>query len=155
MVGSDFSAGMLDVARKKAPELQWEEGNALELPYESDTFDAVTVGFGARNFSDLERGIGEMARVVRPGGRLVVLEITTPERPPLSTFFSLWFDRIVPLLGKVAAEPEAYTYLPNSVKRFPGPQALGGVLARAGLVDVRWILTAGGIIALHSGTVGR
>jgi len=144
---------MLDVARKKAPELRWEQGNALELPYEDGAFDAVTVGFGARNFSDLERGIREMARVVRPGGRLVVLEITTPERPPLSTFFSLWFDRIVPLLGKVAAEPEAYTYLPNSVKRFPGPQALGGVLARSGLVDVRWILTAGGIIALHVGTV--
>ena len=94
-----------------------------------------------------------MVRVVRPGGRVVVLEITTPTKPPLSTFFSLWFDRIVPLLGKLAAEPEAYTYLPSSVKRFPGPEALGGVLHDAGLRDVRWILTAGGIIALHSGTV--
>jgi demethylmenaquinone methyltransferase/2-methoxy-6-polyprenyl-1,4-benzoquinol methylase len=154
VTGSDFSPGMLDVARRKAPELRWEEGNALELPYGDATFDAATVGFGARNFSDLERGLGEMARVVRPGGRVVVLEITTPQRPPLSTFFSLWFDRIVPLLGKLAAEPEAYTYLPNSVKRFPAPEALGGMLAGAGLVDVRWILTAGGIIALHSGTVG-
>ena len=94
-----------------------------------------------------------MARVVRPGGRVVVLEITTPQKPPLSTFFSLWFDRIVPLLGKLAAEPEAYTYLPSSVKRFPGPRELGAQLAGVGLVDVRWILTAGGIIALHSGTV--
>jgi demethylmenaquinone methyltransferase/2-methoxy-6-polyprenyl-1,4-benzoquinol methylase len=144
---------LLDVARRKAPALRWEHGNALALPYADDEFDAATVGFGARNFSDLERGLGEMARVVRPGGRVVVLEITTPTKPPLSTFFSLWFDRIVPLLGKLAAEPEAYTYLPSSVKRFPGPEALGGILAGAGLRDVRWILTAGGIIALHSGTV--
>jgi demethylmenaquinone methyltransferase/2-methoxy-6-polyprenyl-1,4-benzoquinol methylase len=154
VTGSDFSQGMLDVARRKAPNLRWEHGNALELPYEDAAFDAATVGFGARNFSDLPRGLHEMARVVRPGGRVVVLEITTPQKPPLSTFFSLWFDRIVPMLGKLAKEPEAYTYLPNSVKRFPGPQELGSMLADAGLVDVRWILTAGGIIALHSGTKG-
>jgi demethylmenaquinone methyltransferase / 2-methoxy-6-polyprenyl-1,4-benzoquinol methylase len=153
VVGSDFSDGMLARAREKAPEIRWEHGNALALPYEDGSFAAATVGFGARNFSDLERGLGEMARVVRPGGRVVVLEITTPTKPPLSTFFSIWFDRIVPLMGKLAAEPEAYTYLPSSVKRFPGPEALGAVLVGAGLRDVRWILTAGGIIALHSGTV--
>ena len=153
VVGSDFSEGMLDRARVKAPNLRWEWGDALDLPYPDDHFDAATVGFGARNFADLERGLSEMARVVRPGGRVVVLEITTPTKPPLSTFFSLWFDRFVPLIGKVASEPEAYTYLPNSVKRFPGPHDLGATLARAGLTDVRWILTAGGIIALHSGTV--
>src|SRR3954470_5588980 len=153
VVGSDFSEGMLELARQKAPELRFEHGNALALPYEDDEFDAATVGFGARNFSDLPQGLREMARVVRPGGRGVVLEIPTPTKPPLSTFFSIWFDRIVPLLGKLAAEPEAYTYLPSSVKRFPDPRALGGILAGAGLRDVRWILTAGGIIALHSGTV--
>jgi demethylmenaquinone methyltransferase/2-methoxy-6-polyprenyl-1,4-benzoquinol methylase len=91
-----------------------------------------------------------MTRVVRPGGRVVILEITTPTKPPLSTFFRLWFDRVVPLLGR----DEAYTYLPNSVKRFPGPTALAGVMDAAGLRDIRWILTAGGIIALHVGTVG-
>ena len=122
-------------------------------PTRTTRFDAATVGFGARNFSDLDRGLAEMARVVRPGGRVVVLEITTPQRPPLSKFFSIWFDRIVPALGKVAGDPDAYTYLPNSVKRFPGPEALGGAMARGGPDDVRWILTAGGIIALHSGTV--
>src|SRR3954453_1419529 len=150
VVGTDFSAEMLEHARAKAPQLHWETANALELPYGDDSFDAATVGFGARNFSDLERGLGEMARVVKSGGRVVVLEITPPTKPPLSTFFSIWFDRIVPLMGRF---DEAYTYLPKSVKRFPGPEALGGVLARAGLEDVRWILTAGGIIALHSGTV--
>src|SRR3954449_504219 len=154
VVGSDFSERMLELARKKAPGLRFEHGNALALPYDDDEFDASTVGFGARNFSDLPQGLREMARVVRPGGRVVVLEITTPQKPPLSTFFSLWFDRIVPLLGKLAAEPEAYTYLPSSVKRFPGPQELGAVLHGLGLREVRWILTAGGIIALHAGTVG-
>ncbi len=155
VTGSDFSPGMLDVARRKAPNLRWEHGNALELPYEDG---AVRRRHGRLRRAQLLRprsaGCGEMARVVRPGGRVVILEITTPQKPPLSTFFSLWFDRVVPLLGKLAAEPEAYTYLPNSVKRFPGPQELGGMMAGAGLVDVRWILTAGGIIALHSGTVG-
>jgi demethylmenaquinone methyltransferase/2-methoxy-6-polyprenyl-1,4-benzoquinol methylase len=153
VVGSDFSEGMLERARAKSPQVRWEQANALALPYDDDAFDAATVGFGARNFSELERGIAEMARVVRPGGRVVVLEITTPTKPPLSTFFSLWFDRIVPLLGRVTGENQAYSYLPNSVKRFPGPRELGAVMAGAGLRDVRWILTAGGIIALHSGTV--
>jgi demethylmenaquinone methyltransferase/2-methoxy-6-polyprenyl-1,4-benzoquinol methylase len=154
VVGSDFSEGMLEVARRKtaagAANVRWEHGNALDLPYGEGEFAAATVGFGARNFSDLGRGLSEMARVVRPGGRVVVLEITTPTKPPLSMFFSLWFDRIVPLLGR----DEAYTYLPNSVKRFPGPEALAAEMARAGLRDVRWILTAGGIIALHVGTAG-
>src|SRR5919201_6086766 len=148
VVGSDFSEGMLERARAKSTAVRWEQGNALELPYPADSFDAATVGFGARNFSDLARGLAEMVRVVRPGGRVVVLEITTPTRPPLSTFFSLWFDRIVPLLGRF---DEAYTYLPSSVRRFPGPEALAGELAAPGLDDVRWVLTAGGIIAIHSG----
>ena len=162
VVGSDFSDGMLDRAREKAAagvpggsEIRWEHGDAFALPYADDEFQAATVGFGARNFGDLATGIGEMTRVVRPGGKVVVLEITTPTKPPLSTFFSLWFDRLIPLVGKVAADSQAYSYLPNSVRRFPGPEGLGAVLAGSGLVDVRWILTAGGIIALHVGTVPK
>ena len=153
VVGSDFSEGMLERARVKDRGVRWEQANALALPYPDNAFDAATVGFGARNFSDLRGGLSEMVRVVRPGGRVVVLEITTPTKPPLSTFFSLWFDRIVPLLGRVTGENQAYSYLPNSVKRFPGPRELGGVMHDLGLRDVRWVLTAGGIIALHSGTV--
>jgi demethylmenaquinone methyltransferase/2-methoxy-6-polyprenyl-1,4-benzoquinol methylase len=152
VIGSDFAQEMLERARVKAPALQWELGNALDLPYAANRFDAATVGFGARNFSDLDRGLAEMARVVKPGGRVVVLEITTPRKPPLSTFYSLWFDRIVPLIGRVTGENEAYTYLPNSVKRFPGPEGLAAAMERAGLREIRWILTAGGIIALHVGT---
>ena len=152
IIGSDFAQEMLERARDKAPELQWELGNALDLPYASNRFDAATVGFGARNFSDLDRGLSEMTRVVKPGGRVVVLEITTPRKPPLSTFYSLWFDRVVPLIGRLTGENEAYTYLPNSVKRFPAPEGLAAAMERAGLRDIRWVLTAGGIIALHVGT---
>src|SRR5215213_6964251 len=153
VVGSDFSEAMLERARAKSAAVRWEWANALQLPYADGEFDAATVGFGARNFSDLDRGLAEMARVVRPGGRVVVLEITTPQRPPLSTFFSIWFDRVVPALGRVAGDPDAYAYLPSSVKRFPAPDALAARMHAAGMDDVRWILTAGGIIAVHSGTV--
>jgi demethylmenaquinone methyltransferase / 2-methoxy-6-polyprenyl-1,4-benzoquinol methylase len=153
VVGCDFSEEMLERARRKESSARFEWADALALPYEDDSFDAATVGFGARNFSDLDRGLGEMARVVRPGGRVVVLEITTPQKPPLSTFFSLWFDRVVPALGRMAGDEAAYSYLPSSVKRFPAPHALAEELAAAGLEDIRWILTAGGIIAIHAGTV--
>jgi demethylmenaquinone methyltransferase/2-methoxy-6-polyprenyl-1,4-benzoquinol methylase len=154
VVGMDFSEAMLERARAKAPSLTFESGDAQALTYEDDAFAAATVGFGARNFGDLTKGLSEMARVVRPGGRVVVLEITTPTRPPLSTFFSLWFDRLVPAIGKVAGDPDAYTYLPASVKRFPDARGLGAIMAEeVGLADVGWILTAGGIIALHHGTV--
>jgi demethylmenaquinone methyltransferase / 2-methoxy-6-polyprenyl-1,4-benzoquinol methylase len=153
VVGSDFSEGMLELARRKAPELRFEHGNALDLPYDDDTFDAATVGFGARNFSDLPQGLREMARVVRPGGRVVILEITTPERPPLSLFFRLWFDRVVPLLGRAAGDSDAYSYLPSSVRRFPNARGLAAAMTAVGMVDVRWLLTAGGIIAIHVGVV--
>jgi len=152
VIGSDFSEEMLAHARRKAPDLRFEWGNALDLPYANDRFDAATVGFGARNFSDLERGLAEMARVVRPGGRVVVLEITTPRRAPLSTFYRVWFDRLVPLIGRLTGESLAYSYLPSSVRRFPGPEGLAASMAVAGLGDIRWILTAGGIIAIHVGT---
>jgi len=154
VVGLDFSDAMLELARRKAPGVEFVQGNALELPWPDGEFDAVTVGFGARNFSDLDRGLGELARVTKPGGRVVILEITTPQRPPLSWFFRVWFDRVVPALGRVAGDPDAYSYLPSSVRRFPDPRALGARLAAAGLADVRWVLTAGGIIAIHSGTRG-
>jgi demethylmenaquinone methyltransferase/2-methoxy-6-polyprenyl-1,4-benzoquinol methylase len=153
VIGADFAEKMLEIARKKAPDIDFRTGNALALEFEDNRFDAATVGFGARNFDDLDRGLSEMARVVKPGGRVVVLEITTPQRPPLSFFFRLWFDSIVPLIGRIAGDPDAYEYLPNSVKRFPGPRDLAARMVDAGMSDVRWILTAGGIIAIHSGTV--
>lgn len=161
IIATDFSEGMLAIAREKAAArangagvISWQFANALALPFADDQFDAATVGFGVRNFSDLPQGLSELVRVVRPGGRVVVLEMTNPQRPPLSTFFSLWFDRVVPVLGRIGGDSDAYTYLPNSVKRFPGPERLAGMLFTAGLRDIRYVLTAGGIIALHAGTVG-
>ena len=144
---------LVEIARRKAPGIEFRAGNALALDFDDDRFDAATVGFGARNFDDLDQGLREMARVVTPGGRVVVLEITTPQKPPLSFFFRLWFDSVVPLIGRVAGDPDAYEYLPNSVKRFPGPHDLAGRMVAAGMREVRWVLTAGGIIAIHSGTV--
>jgi demethylmenaquinone methyltransferase / 2-methoxy-6-polyprenyl-1,4-benzoquinol methylase len=181
VVASDFSEGMLARARTKAQSagaaVCFELGDALQLPYAADSFDAATVGFGARNFSDLNRGLAEMARVVRPGGTVMVLEFTAPTKAPLSLFYDIWFDRLVPLLGwltarvvridprraRSSARPgesgvgiaDAYTYLPNSVKRFPGPPVLAAELERVGLREIRYVLTAGGIVTIHTGTVPR
>ncbi len=155
VVAVDFSERMLEVARAKADGLpiRFETANALSLPFADDEFDAASVGFGARNFSDLGKGLREMARVVRPGGRVVVLEITTPRRAPLSTFFGVWFDHAVPALGRAAGDAQAYSYLPSSVRRFPPAEELADVMWRCGLVDIHYLLTAGGIIALHAGVV--
>jgi demethylmenaquinone methyltransferase/2-methoxy-6-polyprenyl-1,4-benzoquinol methylase len=158
VVGCDFSEPMLDLAREKAAArsaagVRFEWADALSLPYDADRFDAVTVGFGVRNLADLDRGLREMARILRPGGRLVILEITQPARPPLSTFFSLWFDRIVPLLGGLSEESEAYSYLPESVRSFPAPRRLAEMMDAAGFGRVRWTILAGGIIAIHSGVL--
>jgi demethylmenaquinone methyltransferase/2-methoxy-6-polyprenyl-1,4-benzoquinol methylase len=151
VVGIDFSEKMLEQARAKgAGRVRFEFGNALALEYPDDAFDAATVGFGARNFSDLGRGLAEMTRVVRPGGRVVVLEITTPQRPPLSTFFDLWFDHAIPAFGR-AVDSQAYSYLPSSVKRFPGPEELAAIMWRCGLREVRYVLTAGGSSPSTSG----
>jgi demethylmenaquinone methyltransferase/2-methoxy-6-polyprenyl-1,4-benzoquinol methylase len=156
VVGSDFSEQMLDLARAKSGEqglpVEFGWADALELPYGDASFDAVTVGFGARNLADLDKGLSEMARVLRPGGRMVILEITRPSREPLASFYSIWFDRLVPLLGNVAGDPEAYSYLPESVRSFPEPEALAAKIDAAGFEDIRWLLLAGGIIAVHSAT---
>ncbi len=156
VVGCDFSEQMLDLAREKAAHrgielVRFEWADALELPYDAGRFDAVTVGFGVRNFADSDRGLREMARVLKPGGRLVVLEFTQPRRPPFSTFYSIWFDRIVPVLGRLTESPEAYSYLTESVHSFPDPRGLAEKMELAGLERIRWLLMAGGILAIHSG----
>jgi demethylmenaquinone methyltransferase/2-methoxy-6-polyprenyl-1,4-benzoquinol methylase len=155
VVGCDFSEPMLELARRKSGELglpvEFGWADALELPYGDASFDAVTIGFGARNLADLPRGLAEMARVLRPGGRLVILEITRPQREPLASFYSIWFDRVVPMIGSVAGDADAYSYLPNSVRTFPEPEALAGLMDAAGFDRIRWLLLAGGIIAIHSG----
>ncbi len=156
VVGCDFSEPMLELAREKSGEralpVEFGWADALELPYGDRSFDAVTVGFGARNLADIDRGLAEMARVLRPGGRLVILEITRPRREPLASFYALWFDRLVPVLGAAAGDQDAYAYLPESVRSFPEPEQLAAKIEAAGFTRISWLLLAGGIIAIHSAT---
>jgi demethylmenaquinone methyltransferase / 2-methoxy-6-polyprenyl-1,4-benzoquinol methylase len=152
VTGLDFSERMLERARRKSGEIEWVRGDALALPFEDGSFDSATVGFGVRNLADLELGLSELRRVLREGGRLGVLEITRP-RGLLAPFYRVWFDGIVPLLGKLLPGGAAYSYLPASVRRFPGPEDLARLLRDAGFADVRCRLFAGGIVALHTGVV--
>ena len=151
VVGLDFAEKMLERARGKSGAIEWVQGDALALPFGDGEFDAATVGFGVRNLADLEAGLRELARVLKPGGRVAVLEITRP-RGILRPFFRLWFDGVVPVLGKVLPGGEAYTYLPASVRRFPGPDDLSALFESAGFESVRYRLLGGGIVALHVGT---
>jgi demethylmenaquinone methyltransferase/2-methoxy-6-polyprenyl-1,4-benzoquinol methylase len=150
VTGLDFSEQMLARARRKAP-LEWVQGDMLALPFDDASFDAATVGFGVRNVADLELALRELRRVLRPGGRLAILEITQP-RGAMKPFYSLWFDSIVPLLGKVLPGGSAYTYLPASVKRFPTAEKLTELLRTCGFAEVRFRLLGGSIVALHTGT---
>jgi len=152
VTGLDFSERMLERARRKAPELEWVQGDMLALPFADGTFDSATVGFGVRNVADLELALRELRRVLRPGGRLAILEITQA-RGVLKPFFSLWFDRIVPLIGKLLPGGSAYTYLPASVKRFPSAEELADLLRSLGFGDVGFRLFGGTIVALHTGVV--
>jgi demethylmenaquinone methyltransferase/2-methoxy-6-polyprenyl-1,4-benzoquinol methylase len=151
VTGADFSERMLARARGKSQSVEWVLADVTELPYPDGSFEAVTVGFGIRNIPDLERGVAELARVLAPGGRIACLEITRPSGT-LRPFFRLWFDVLVPLAGKVLPGGRAYTYLPASVRRFPGPPDLAGVFERAGFDGVGWKLLGGGIVAMHVGT---
>ena len=154
VVGLDFSEAMLERARAKSREVEWVQGDMLALPFEDGSFDAVTVGFGVRNVADLDAGLRELRRVLRDGGMVGILEITRP-RGALARFYRLWFDRVVPALGRVLPGGAAYTYLPASVRRFPGPEELAARLERAGFAAVRFRRFAGGIVALHVAEAGR
>jgi len=150
VTGLDFSAAMLERARRKSSAIEWVEGDALALPFADGSFDAVTIGFGLRNLPEMERGLVELRRVLHPEGRLAILEITRPQGF-LSPFYRFWFDGVIPLAGKVLPGGAAYSYLPASVRRFPTPVGLAKLLDEAGFAEIRWRLLAGGIVALHTG----
>jgi demethylmenaquinone methyltransferase/2-methoxy-6-polyprenyl-1,4-benzoquinol methylase len=155
VLGVDISPGMIGIARQRfagRPGLAYVVGDALALPAEDDRFDAATIAFGMRNLPDYTRGFAEMARVVRPGGKVVCLEIARP-RSRLARVMRWWFDLIVPLIGRVAGQGGAYAYLVRSVKNYPAPERIAEVMREAGLVGVRWIGMSGGIVTIHVGTV--
>jgi demethylmenaquinone methyltransferase/2-methoxy-6-polyprenyl-1,4-benzoquinol methylase len=149
VTGIDFAERMLERARRKAPDIDWVEGDALALPFADAEFDAVVTAFTLRNLEAIEDGLGEMRRVLRPGGRLAVLDATRP-RGAAAIFYRLWFDRLIPAAGKVIPGGWAFTYLPASVRRFPGPDDLARLIDEARFGQIRWRLFARGIVALHT-----
>lgn len=151
VVGLDFSPRMIERARRKSDGIAWVEGDALSLPFDDGSFDTATVGFGVRNVADLEGALGELARVLVGDGRLGILEITQPTGA-LASFYRLWFERIIPVLGRPFSGGSAYKYLPASVRRFPGKDDLAAMVERAGFVNVTYRTFAGGIVALHTAT---
>lgn len=155
VLGVDLSPAMIGVARRRfaaRPGLEFVEGDALALPTESGTFDAATIAFGMRNLPDYGQGFAEMARSVRPGGRVVCLEIARP-RSRLARILQFWFDQIVPIVGRLIGEGGAYGYLIRSVRGYPDPDRIAEIMRAAGLVDVTWQPMSGGIVTVHVGTV--
>ncbi len=155
VLGIDFSREMLRAARARpTPGVAYRIGDATDLEgVPSDSFDAATIAYGARNIPDLDALFSEMARTLKPGGVAVCLEIATPTGSVSSRFYGLWFDRIVPKLGGlISGDASAYSYLPESVKEFVAPNELADIIERSGLQDVTWRRLAGGIITLHRGT---
>jgi demethylmenaquinone methyltransferase / 2-methoxy-6-polyprenyl-1,4-benzoquinol methylase len=153
VIGADFVKPMLELGRGKSKAVRSVAADALELPFADGSFDGATVGFGVRNLMDLSRGLGEAARVLRPGARLVVLEFTTPRWQPLRAAYLFYFRSLLPRIGRlVSRHRSAYEYLPASVLAFPEPPALAALLSDAGFAQVSYRLLFGGICAVHVGT---
>lgn len=153
VVGIDVSSRMIERARQRfeRPGLAFVVGDALALPVEDGTFDAATIAFGMRNLADYRQAFGELRRAVRPGGRVVCLEIARPRRL-VGRLIARWFDHVVPLVGRLVGQGEAYAYLVRSVRAYPGPERIAEIMAEAGLADVRWSGLSGGIVTIHVGT---
>lgn len=162
IIGLDFSQNMLDVGAEKikrldlSGQIQLVQGNAMSLPFEDNSFDYVTVGFGLRNVPDYLQVLQEMRRVVKPGGMVVCLELSKPTWQPFKGIYYLYFEHIMPLFGKLlAGRLKEYKWLPDSLKLFPDSKGLTELFREAGLIDVDVRLFFGGIAALHMGTKGR
>jgi demethylmenaquinone methyltransferase / 2-methoxy-6-polyprenyl-1,4-benzoquinol methylase len=156
-LGVDFSEGMIGLARDRAggdEGLHFVIGDALKLPVEDDAFDAATIAFGMRNLADYQKGFAEMARAVRPGGRVVCLEIARPTSR-IGKLIGRWFDSIVPLIGRLVGQGRAYAYLVQSTKDYPVPTEIARIMRSAGLREVDWYGLSFGIVTIHTGTVAE
>lgn len=161
IVGLDFSQKMLEVGASKVKSKQLDsiielrQGNAMELPFEDNTFDYATIGFALRNVPDLICVLKEMRRVVKPGGQIVSLELSKPTWQPFKSIYYFYFQRVLPLLGKLVAKRyEQYKWLPDSLVNFPDYKELGEIFKKVGLEDIQIYPLSGGIAALHIGTKG-
>jgi demethylmenaquinone methyltransferase/2-methoxy-6-polyprenyl-1,4-benzoquinol methylase len=155
VIGADFVLPMLKLGRGKSRKVRPVNADALDLPFTNASFDGATVGFGIRNLTDLDAGLAEAARVLRPGARLVILEFTTPPRQPMRGLYFFYFRRLLPVIGRlISRHRDAYAYLPASVLAFPEPEALAQRLRQHGFQGVMHTVLFGGICAIHAGTRG-
>lgn len=157
VIGTDFCRPMLSIAREKSQEAEYGipfvEGDGMRLSFADETFDAVTIAFGLRNFSDWEKGLLELHRILKPSGRLIVLEFSSPVMPGLRQAFRLYFTRVLPKIGGIVSGSRgAYEYLPDSVSKFPDQKGLAALMRQIGFSDVEYLNLTGGIAAIHSGT---
>ena len=153
VIGADFVLPMLALGRDKCDRVTPLNADALDLPFPPASFDGATVGFGVRNLAGLDEGLAEVARVLRPGARFVILELSVPPQQPMRAFYFLYFQRLLPLIGRlISRHSNAYHYLPESVLAFPEPEALAAKMRAHGFTDVGFSLLFGGICAIHVGT---
>ncbi|MBQ3739005.1 MAG: bifunctional demethylmenaquinone methyltransferase/2-methoxy-6-polyprenyl-1,4-benzoquinol methylase UbiE [Bacteroidales bacterium] len=157
IIGIDISERMLEIGQEKVKQQKLENqivlrfGDAATLPFEDGTFDVVTVAFGVRNFEDLDKGLSEISRVLKPGGQAVILEFSMPEKFPVKQLYQFYFKRVLPIIGKrVSKDESAYTYLPSSVERFPMPKVFLDILDRYGIQQGQMIPMAFGIATMYT-----
>lgn len=166
VIGIDFSLSMLEIAEEReqlarddgslSNQLQWVDGDAQSLPFQDNTFDGAIISFGLRNLTDLQAGLNEMVRVVKPGGRVVNLDLGRVRTPLFAPLFMFYFNKIVPLVGLVLQRDiQAYTYLPESLGTYPEPAEISNMFSRAGLINIVHVPLALGSVALHYGTVSE
>lgn len=156
ITGVDISEGMLNIGRKKLKRMELEQlielqkGDSEDLPFADNSYDAVIVAFGVRNFENLEKGLTEIFRVLKPGGACIVLEFSKPRKVPFRQLYFFYFDKILPLLGKmVSKDNRAYTYLPESVREFPDGDSFISVLSKTGFENNRWLPQTFGIASIY------
>ncbi len=153
IIAADFVRPMLELGRRKAAALAPVAADALELPFADGIFDGVMIGWGMRNLASLESGLAEVARVLKPGSRLVILEMATPQWQPLRALYLFYFERVLPHIGRwVSKHTTAYEWLPESARAFPPPAEFARQIRAAGFTDVSYNLFVGGVTALHVGT---